>query len=274
MKKFKNLFFLALVSLCIIFTSSCKGINRGEGYVFSWSEYDNYARITISDTEYIHFHRNEHIGEWVVGDKSSPIAITSVFFPIRNADAYRLYRYNTENDVDFAKIDLGFDVSEDIISESFYLENPDREKGIIHITNESTKDVIYASKVETSYQENIDFSITSSQWKDFINYDDSTVYQSLEHSFWYSPNTGVGEWKVNDIVIQIEIELLRHGPGIKIYDISNGDKKLILYAAGALSNNDTLILDCIDGDMFYNNSVESLTLTKTTEQTFSAPKGA
>lgn len=59
--------------------------------------------------------------------------------------------------------------------------------------------------------------------------------------------------------------MLPHGPGIKVYDISGEEKKLILCASGALTNNDTLILDCIKGDMFYNNSVESLTLTKTTK---------
>ena len=266
MKKFKHSFIMLFLSFCIVFSlTSCKGINRGQGYVFSWSENHNYAKITISDTEYIHFHRKDRIGEWVAGDKSSPIVITNVYYPIRNADAYRLIRYNTESDVELAKMYLNINVSENILSESFLLSNPDKEKGVIHITNESTNDVIYASKVETSYQESIAFSMTSSQWKDFINYDDSTVYQSLEHSFWYSPSTNVGEWNVNDKIIPIEIELLPYGPGIKVYDISSEEKKLILYASGALSNNDTLILDCIIGDMFYNNSVESLTLTKTTK---------
>ena len=164
-----------------------------------------------------------------------------------------------------SRLFLGFGVSENISSESFYLSNPDRKKGIIHIRNESTGSVIYASKVETSYQESIAFSITSSEWKDFINYDDSTVYQSSEHSFWYSPGTHVGEWNINDKIIPIEIELLPYGPGIKVYDISNQEKKQILYASGTLSNTDTLILDCIKGNMFYNNSVESITLTKTTK---------
>ena len=266
MKKFRSSFILLFLSLCIVFTlTSCKGINRGQGYVFSWSENDNYAKITISDTEYIHFHRKDGIGEWVVGDKSSLITITNTYYPIKDADAYRLIRYNTESDVELAKMYLNFNVSENIRSESFHLGNPDREKGTIHILNESTKDVIYASKVETSHQDNFAFSITSSQWKDFLNYDDSTVYQSLEHSFWYSPGTNVGEWSVNDIIIPIEIELLPYGPGITIYDMSNGNKKEILRASGALSDNNTLILNLIRGDMFYNNSVEFLTLTKTTE---------
>ncbi len=245
--------------------SSCKGINRGEGYVFQWSKDTNYVVITISDTEYIHFLMDSGIGEWVTSTGSSPVTIRSIYYPVKNANAYRLVRYSSENDSNFAKLFLGLGISENINSESFILHNPDREKGVIHITSESTNDVIYASKVETSYQESIAFSITSSQWKDFINYDDSTVYQSLEYSFWYSPSTNVGEWNANDKTIPIEIELLRYGPGIKVYDISSQEKKLILYASGALSNNDTLILDCIEGDMFYNNSVESLTLTKTTK---------
>lgn len=65
--------------------------------------------------------------------------------------------------------------------------------------------------------------------------------------------------------IPIEIELLPYGPGLKVYDVSSEEKKLILYASGTLSNTDTLILDCIKGDMFYNNSVDSITLTKTTK---------
>lgn len=263
MKKFRSSFILVLLSLCIVFSlTSCKGINRGEGYVFQWSKNDNYARITISDTEYIHFNKNDGIGEWVTSAGSTPITISSVYYPVKNADAYRLARYSSENDSDFAKLFLGFNITQNENLELFLLHNPDRKKGIIHITNESTKDVIYASKVETSYQENIAFSITSSQWKDFLNYNDSTLYQSLEHSFWYSPSTNIGEWSVNDKIIPIKIELLPYGPGIKVYDISSEEKKLILYASGALYDNDTLILDCIKGDMFYNNSVESLTLTK------------
>ncbi len=254
---------LILLSFCITL-SSCKGINRGEGYVFQWSEDTNYVVITISDTEYIHFFMDSSVGEWVTSVGSSPITIGSIYYPVRNANAYRLFRYSSENDSDFATLFLGLSISENINSESFYLCNPDREKGIIHIRNESTGDVIYASNVETSYQENITFSITSSQWKNFINYGDSTVYQSLEHSFWYSPSTGVGEWKVNDTIIPIEIELLQYGPGMKVYDISGTDKKTILSASGALSSDDTLILDYIEGEMFYNNSVETLTLTKTT----------
>ncbi len=266
MKKFIDVSILLFLSLCIVFSlTSCKGINRGEGYVYPWSEDINYVKITISDTEYIHFYEKLGIGEWVNGNDISLISIGSVYQPISNADAYRMFCYKSRNDSDLSKLFLGFGVSESISSESFYLSNPDRKKGIIHIRNESTGSVIYASKVETSYQESIAFSITSSQWKDFINYDDSTVYQSLEHSFWYSPSTNVGEWNVNDKIIPIEIEFLPYGPGIRIYDVSSEEKKLILCASGALTNNDTLILDCIKGDMFYNNSVESLTLTKTTK---------
>ena len=165
---------LILLSVCISLTS-CKGINRGEGYVFQWSEDNNYVVITISDTEYIHFFMDSGIGEWVTSTGCWPITIVSVYYPVENANAYRLVRYSSENDSDFVKLFLRLSISENINSESFYLCNPDREKGIIHIRNESTGDVIYASKVETSYQENIAFSITSSQWKDFINYDNFTV---------------------------------------------------------------------------------------------------
>ena len=253
---------LIFLSVCITL-SSCKGINHGEGYVFLWSEDTNYVVITISDTEYIHFLMDSGIGEWVTSTGSSPITIRTIYYPVRNANACRLVRYSSDNDSDFARLFLGLDISENIKLESFLLHNPDRKKGVIYITDESTKDVIYASKVETSYQESIAFSITSSQWKDFISYNDSTVYQSLEHSFWYSPSVNVGEWNINDKIIPIKIELLPYGPEITIYDISNGNKKEILRASGALSDNNTLILDFIQGDMFYNNSVESLTLTKT-----------
>ena len=245
---------LVLLSACIGL-SSCKGINRGEGYVYTWSKDINYVKITISDTEYIHFYEKLGIGEWVNGTDISLISIGSVYQPIRDANAYRMFCYKSRNDSDLSRLFLGFDISENTSSESFYLSNPDRKKGIIHIRNESTGSVIYASKVETS----------SSEWKDFINYDDSTVYQSSEHSFWYSPSTNVGEWNVNDKKIPIEIELLPYGPGLKVYDVSSEEKKPILYASGTLSNTDTLILDCIKGDMFYNNSVDSITLTKTTK---------
>lgn len=263
MGKFIRSFILLLLTLCTIVTlTSCKGINRGEGYVYPRSKDINYVKITISDTEYIHFYEKWGIGEWVNGTDISLITIGSVYQPIRNADAYRLFRYNSRNDSDLSKLFLGFGISENLSSESFYLNNPDRKKGIIHIMNESTKDVIYASKVETSYQENIAFSITSSQWKDFISYNDSTVYQSLEHSFWYSPSTNVGEWTVNDKTIPIEIELLPYGPGITVFDTSNGEKTEILCASGTLTDNDTLVLDFIKGSMFYNDSVESITLRK------------
>ena len=68
MKRIIRSFILVLLSLCAIVTlTSCKGINRGEGYVYPWSEDINYVKITISDTEYIHFYEKLGIGEWVNG---------------------------------------------------------------------------------------------------------------------------------------------------------------------------------------------------------------
>ena len=76
--------------------TSCKGINRGEGYVYPWSEDINYVKITISDTEYIHFYEKLGIGEWVNGTDISLISIGSVYQPIRNADAYRMFAKRAE----------------------------------------------------------------------------------------------------------------------------------------------------------------------------------
>ena len=107
MKKFIDVSILLFLSLCIVFSlTSCKGINRGEGYVFQWSEDTNYVVITISDTEYIHFLMDSGIGEWVTSTGSSPVAIGSIYYPRRNANAYRLVCYNCENDSDFAKLFL------------------------------------------------------------------------------------------------------------------------------------------------------------------------
>ena len=164
--------FLTLTLVCAL--ASCKGVNRGEGYVFLWSENANYARITISDREYIHFHRDSGVGEWVVDGESSPITIGGIYHPIRDADAYRLTRYNTESEAELAKIFLHLDVSEDVATESFYLHNPDRKRGVIHIVHEATEKIIYASRIETSYQEHISFSFTSPQWKVFLHDDGST----------------------------------------------------------------------------------------------------
>ena len=65
---------------------------------------------------------------------------------MRNANAYRLFRYSSENDSDFATLFLGLSISENINSESFYLCNPDRENGIIHIRNEYAYEVISKRK--------------------------------------------------------------------------------------------------------------------------------
>ena len=88
MKKFIDVSILLFLSLCIVFSlTSCRGINRGEGYVYPWSKDINYVKITISDTEYIHFYEKLGIGEWVNGTDISLISIRSVYQPIRNADA-------------------------------------------------------------------------------------------------------------------------------------------------------------------------------------------
>ncbi len=245
--------------------SSCKGINRGEGYVFIWGKDTNYVKITISDTEYMHFDYKVGVGEWVSKDGVSPITISSTYCPVRNANRYQIIRYTNGSDVDFIRLYYNKDFSSDNEAESYVLYNPDAKKGIIHIKNELTGNVICAQKIETSYRDNIAFSITSPKWNDFLNHGDATVYQSSDLSFWYSPNLGLGEWNVNGTTIPIRIELLPYGPAIKIYDISNGEDKIILFASGTLSDNNTLILDYMSEDMFYNNSVKSLTLIKTTK---------
>lgn len=97
---------LILLSACIGL-SSCKGINRGEGYVYPWSKDINYVKITISDTEYIHFYEKLGIGEWVNGTDISLISIGSVYQPIRNADAYRMFCYKSRNDSDLSRLFFG-----------------------------------------------------------------------------------------------------------------------------------------------------------------------
>lgn len=256
-----------LLTLCIAFLStSCRGISLKGGYVFQKSGIGdaNYVIMWISDTEYIHFLWDGY-GEWVTDTSVSMISFHSAPYFVRNADAYWLTCMNTDKDTDWAKIAFGGDIEKE--RTEYYVHNPDRKKNIIYMENQTTNEIIYISKskIEMLYKENIEFFSTSRQWKEFFDFDDSTIYRSLDFPFWYSPNTNEGEWIINDLAIPIEIEFYPYGPGIKLYDMSDNKKTIILYGSGALSDDNTLILDNMWSDVFYKNSIHALTLIKTTK---------
>ena len=119
MKKFIDVSILLFLSLCIVFSlTSCKGINRGEGYVYPWSEDINYVKITISDTEYIHFYEKLGIGEWVNGTNEFTFrfdGIISGTYSNGTAELYRdtpghtdyYYRVDTHGIMLWSQITLG-----------------------------------------------------------------------------------------------------------------------------------------------------------------------
>lgn len=110
--------------------------------------------------------------------------------------------------------------------------------------------------------ENDKWDYVDDNWWSFIhcNEGEEYIYSCEKGGFYFDAKTGCGEWKVNEIIVPIEVRFDNRRFLMNIYDKSNG--KLILFASGYMESKDVAVFDVLSGDMFYKNSMKELIIKK------------
>jgi hypothetical protein len=217
---------------------------------------------TISDTEYIRILWQAssefcNYGEWVNGDSVRPVylrveliggyeAVIEEFNPDEKNHTHNLTCKHT-----LFKLDKG------IANSSCFIEPETEEK--IPFTFSTESDL------------NFNFSWVSDTLISFKN-TKGKIYEEQELNFWYDFENSKGEWKVNEKIIPIRMEIKAvtpHSVNLVVYDISSEQEQKILSVWGELTDENTLIVDMLSdhyyrftNEMFYEDTVSQIVISR------------
>ena len=227
----------------------------GEDCVMVYTISENeYIRILYSGNSQFHFY-----GEWVKGDKTEAVYlvhyVTPSMFPGDGGlECYiGIFDPNEKGHVHSNSCNHTYSFEKGPMNSS-YLINPKTEEKI-PITFSIDKNV------------NFYFSWVSQIYLDFFN-TDNNIYKEESQNFWYDFEAQKGEWIVNDKVVPIRMEFKGITPQkitLYIYDVSEdvNTNCYILTASGEITDKNTFISTEISGTMFYENTVQELTIVRT-----------
>ena len=220
---------------------------------------------TISENEYIRILCNSNsefnfYGEWVKEDRTEAVYLEHYVRPSMFAGGDGGLVCNIEI----------FDPSEkDHVCSSSCNHTYSFEKGAMnssYLINPKTEEKI---PITFSIDKNVDFyfSWVSQIYLDFFN-TDNNIYKEESQNFWYDFEAQKGEWIVNDKVVPIRMEFKGITPQnitLYIYDVSEdvNTNCYILTASGEITDKNTFISTEISGTMFYENTVQELTIVRT-----------
>jgi hypothetical protein len=222
--------------------------------VYTISE-NEYIRILLSSNSQFSFY-----GEWVKGDKTEAVYLEHYVRPSTFAGGdgglvcdIEIFDPTEKDQVHSSTCNHTYSFEKGAMNSS-YLINPKTEEKI-PITFSIDKNV------------NFYFSWVSQIYLDFFN-TDNNIYKEESQNFWYDFEAQKGEWIVNDKVVPIRMEFKGITPQkitLYIYDVSEdvNTNRYILTASGEITDKNTFISTEISGTMFYEGSVQELTIVRT-----------
>lgn len=249
-----------LLPLLLLLAASCT-CNRIPAEDLEFPEAACTMVYTISDTESVrilyHPTSDFHLyGEWIKNNRATPVYLHErTIHSTAGATGYKVY------------LEV-FDPNEpEHICSQACTHTYCFDKGALNSTyfsgaNGEQISFIYSEEARTTP----DFSWISKPLLSFLEPGDG-IYQEEHLQFWYNRTDGTGAWEVNGTTVPIQIEF--HGViptcvSLSVYDVSNGQKKQILYTVGALTNENTFVATEIrSGNMFYAGTVSEIRITKT-----------
>jgi hypothetical protein len=122
---------------------------------------------------------------------------------------------------------------------------------------------IRSIQVETPDFEFFDWA--PDKWKQFHQSASDAVLVANEIDLWYSFADQYGEWTTNGVVVPIRMELVEYAPALLIYDVSDDTEIRIFFGSGTVTDEGTLCLDTLHTNMFYKDTVPSLTFSISSE---------
>ena len=261
MKRFKFLCLAISLILLMISITSCHKTPPEDSEMPSE---DCVMVYTISENEYIRIlcdinSQFNYYGEWVKENKTEAVYLEHYIKPSTFAGGDGGLVCNIEI----------FDPAEkDHVHSSSCNHTYSFEKGAMnssYLINPKTEEKI---SITLSIDKNVDFyfSWISQTYIDFFD-TNNNIYKEESQNFWYDFETQTGEWITNGKTIPIRMEFigaLPHKITLYIYDVSEdaNTNRYILTASGEITDENTFIGTEISGVMFYENSVQELTIIR------------
>lgn len=261
----KVLFAIALLVLFVCALSSCKQVPLEN---MEFPEEDCVMVYTISEAEYIRILWKKdsefcNYGEWVKGDSVKPIYLREQ--PIHATHGLAGYEVlieefnpNEKEHVHTSACDHINYMFENGVLNSAYLVNLKTQEKI---------PITYSTEPDVDFY----FSWVSDTLIAFKNTEDK-IYKESNLNFWYDFDNQKGEWKTNDKIVPIRMEITAVTPfsvKLAIFDISSEQERCILSVWGELTDENTLIVDMLSDEsyrfsnsMFYDGTVSQIIISR------------
>ena len=258
MKKVKLLCLIISLRLLVCAFTSC---HKTPAEDWELPSEDCVMIYTISENEYIRIlysgnSQFSYYGEWVKGDRTDAVYLEHYVKPSTGGDGglvcdIEIFDPTEKEHIHSSSCNHTYSFEKGAMNSSYLINSKTEEK--IPITFSIDKNV------------NFYFSWVSQIYLDFFN-TDNNIYKEESQNFWYDFEEQKGEWLVNDKVIPIRMEFKGITPKkitLYIYDVSEETERHILAARGEIKNESTFIGTEISGTMFYEGSVQELTIVRT-----------
>ena len=265
MKHFKLLcLIISLILLVCAFTSCHKTPAEdlelpGEDCVMVYTISENeYIRILYSGNSQFSYY-----GEWVKGDRTDAVYLEHYVIPSMFPGDGGLV----------CDIEIFDPTEKEHIHSSSCNHTYSFEKGAMnssYLINPKTEEKI---PITFSIDKNLDFyfSWVSDTLLAFKN-TDGQIYQEQNLNFWYDFDNQKGEWKTNDKIIPIRMEITAVTPlsvRLVIFDVSSEQERCILSVWGELTDENTLTVNMLSDEsyrfsnsMFYEGTVSQIIISK------------
>lgn len=226
--------------------------------VYTISE-NEYIRILCSSNSQFNFY-----GEWVKGDKTEAVYLEHYVKPSTFAGGdgglvcdIEIFDPTEKDHAHSSSCNHTYSFEKGAMNSS-YLINPKNEEKI---------------PITFSIDKNLDFyfSWVSDTLIAFEN-SEGKIYKEQNLNFWYDFENQKGEWKTNDKIIPIRMEITAVTPlsvRLVIFDVSSEQERCILSVWGELTDENTLTVNMLSDEsyrfsnsMFYEGTVSQIIISK------------
>lgn len=258
-------FVIALLVLFACTLSSCEQVPPEN---MRFPDEDCVMVYTISETEYIRILWQKDsdfscYGEWVTGDSITPVYLRECpIHATHGLAGYEVYieefNPNEQEHIHTSECKHIYYMFEKGVLNSSYFINLETEEKI---------SFTYSTETDLDFY----FSWVSDTLITFKNAD-GKIYKEQNLNFWYDFENQKGEWKTNDKIVPIRMEITAvtpHSVGLVIFDVSSEQERCILSVWGVLTDENTLTVDMLSDEsyrfsnsMFYEGTVSQIIISR------------
>ena len=247
--------------LCIVLLLSlCSCVQEESEETLKMPEIGSMVEYHISDTEYLRILYNDYYtnyGEWIKAGETTRLYIET------DEDYWGLFasRYGiTRLSIVIRELTLGqhdFEIGK-VLATS--------DEGFLNsttLTIAQTYALLQITDIEVIENYEGTFDWASPEWKEFCSPKQNEFYEIEKLFVKINSSTCEGEWITNDISVPVKIGFDDWFYSVVIYDISGEQEKQIFCGKGHIENGVFVVDEIVSSNMFYENSVTDIKITKT-----------